>query len=235
MAALRAAYNHMYSCRLKKLRSFAFVFGLISLLPCVVPAELVWQQTSQSRSVDVRQAETVFHFRFRNTGTESVTILELKSSCGCYHPKLEKKEYAPGESGVLTVEAHLDGRKGHVNKHVEVIASNRPKKPYKLNIDIRIPQGYNLSTRRLLWSTGDKDSQTCTILNSSKIPIKLAGATSVSSGFGVELKEIRPGFEYELRVSPKNTSDQTRSIISITTEQFGDSPPRTYKVYAFVK
>lgn len=213
-----------------------FIRGLTFLLSIcgavgAAQAELVWQQTSQSRNVDVRQADTTFEFQFRNTGNELISILETKSSCSCFLPKLEKTEYAPGESGILKVEAHLNGREGRINKSIEVTTSDHPNKPHKLSIDVRIPQGYKLSSRRLLWKEGDKGSKTCTLTNPSKTPIKLASASSSSSAFEVELKEIRPGFEYRLHVLPRNGSSQVRAVITISTEQVGDSPPRTYKVY----
>ena len=43
-------------------------------------------------------------FKFTNTGDEVLKITEIKSTCGCTVPKLAKKEYAPGESGVIKVE-----------------------------------------------------------------------------------------------------------------------------------
>jgi hypothetical protein len=38
-------------------------------------------------------------FRFTNAGRRPVTITDLEPSCGCLQPRLEKRTYAPGESG----------------------------------------------------------------------------------------------------------------------------------------
>jgi hypothetical protein len=35
-------------------------------------------------------------YRFSNTGTYPVTIIEVQPSCGCTTVQLAKKEYAPG-------------------------------------------------------------------------------------------------------------------------------------------
>ena len=40
-------------------------------------------------------------FRFTNRGKQTVRIVEAKPSCGCLTPRLAKRQYAPGESGVL--------------------------------------------------------------------------------------------------------------------------------------
>ena len=38
-------------------------------------------------------------FRFTNAGDKTVKITGLRTSCGCLQPKLEKRDYAPGETG----------------------------------------------------------------------------------------------------------------------------------------
>ena len=42
-------------------------------------------------------------FRFRNDGTETVTIGEIERSCGCLSPRPLQKQLAPGEIGSLIV------------------------------------------------------------------------------------------------------------------------------------
>lgn len=44
-------------------------------------------------------AQVYGRFGFTNTSDHPVTIHELKPSCGCLNPRLEKRTYAPGESG----------------------------------------------------------------------------------------------------------------------------------------
>ena len=44
-------------------------------------------------------------FHFKNTGTDILRFVgKIKSTCGCTAPKLDKTEYAPGESGVIKVD-----------------------------------------------------------------------------------------------------------------------------------
>lgn len=42
-------------------------------------------------------------FIFQNRGDKPVRIKAVKPSCGCLTPRLEKQEYAPGESGFLAL------------------------------------------------------------------------------------------------------------------------------------
>ncbi len=43
------------------------------------------------------------YYRFRNVGDKTVTITDLKPSCGCLNPQLQKRVYAPGERGEFEI------------------------------------------------------------------------------------------------------------------------------------
>ena len=48
-------------------------------------------------------------YRFTNHGQQPVRIEELKPSCGCLQPRLEKRVYKPGESGMFFVRVETAG------------------------------------------------------------------------------------------------------------------------------
>jgi len=43
--------------------------------------------------------EVKVHYGFRNNGKQTVHVRELVPSCGCMQPKLEQRDYEPGQSG----------------------------------------------------------------------------------------------------------------------------------------
>jgi hypothetical protein len=45
-------------------------------------------------------------FEFVNRGTNAVEILDLRASCGCLTPRLEKRVFVPGEKGTLLLEVN---------------------------------------------------------------------------------------------------------------------------------
>lgn len=67
-------------------------------------------------------------FIFTNTGKSDLNIRALKPNCGCTVSKLEKYDYAPGESGTLHVDFDSTGRKGSQQKSI-VVFSNDPSAP----------------------------------------------------------------------------------------------------------
>lgn len=55
-------------------------------------------------------------FAFTNDGAESIKILEVRSTCGCLAPRVDKQEIAPGERGEVLVEVNtLSQPAGHHN------------------------------------------------------------------------------------------------------------------------
>ncbi len=67
-------------------------------------------------------------FVFRNEGKGTLVINNIRTTCGCTTPELEKKEYAPGESGQIVVYYDPHNRSGPQNGTV-TIESNDPDNP----------------------------------------------------------------------------------------------------------
>ncbi len=64
-------------------------------------------------------------FRFTNIGGEVLVVRDVKATCGCTTPRLDKREYAPGESGEITVVFDPPGT-GPQNKYITVVTNARP-------------------------------------------------------------------------------------------------------------
>jgi len=67
-------------------------------------------------------------FVFTNTGKSPLNIRAMKPNCGCTISKLEKFDFAPGESGAVKVDFDSTGRRGTQQKSI-VIFSNDPSAP----------------------------------------------------------------------------------------------------------
>ena len=66
-------------------------------------------------------------FRFTNFSDRPVKITELKTSCGCLKPHLEKREYAPGETGQFFV-------------HVSTAGEQPGPREYTITVDYEDPE-----------------------------------------------------------------------------------------------
>ena len=75
---------------------------------------------------DIWDHKKVTHeFTFTNTGKEVLTITDVKSSCGCTVPQLTKTQYAPGESGKITVIFNPENRSGQQHKVITVTTDSK--------------------------------------------------------------------------------------------------------------
>ncbi|MFC1738217.1 DUF1573 domain-containing protein [Planctomycetota bacterium] len=67
-------------------------------------------------------------FKFTNTGTGTLNITKVRTTCGCTAADLKKRKYAPGESGTLKITFSAPTRPGVISKRV-IVSSNDKKNP----------------------------------------------------------------------------------------------------------
>ncbi len=81
-------------------------------------------------------------FKFSNAGKSALKIESVQSTCGCTVPELAKKDYAPGESGVIDVTFRSPSVGGTVTKHLYVIsndpAMSRAELAIKATVEIKV-------------------------------------------------------------------------------------------------
>lgn len=88
---------------------------------------------------------SAFDFKFTNTGNAVLKIERFHAPCGCTIPELAKREYAPGESGVLKVRYNAPGSATTDKKPIYVY-TNDPKTPqYELTIKAQIEVNVSVS------------------------------------------------------------------------------------------
>ncbi len=66
-------------------------------------------------------------FKFKNTGTEPLTVLNAVGSCGCTIPTFSKEPIAPGKTGEIVVEYKPGSQEGSQSKSITVTANTEPK------------------------------------------------------------------------------------------------------------
>lgn len=86
--------------------------------------------------VDVESVEA--RFTFKNTGVDTLKILNKHATCGCTLADLPKMEYAPGESGEIVVTYNPRGKQGPQNQSI-TLTTNDPTEPrITLNIAAQV-------------------------------------------------------------------------------------------------
>src|SRR5438094_7582053 len=85
-----------------------WAFGLLLLLSGQAPvrADLHFTQSRIQRGTVRSGVPLAQRFDFVNRGRGAVTITDLRASCGCLAPRLEKRTYQPGETGAILLEVN---------------------------------------------------------------------------------------------------------------------------------
>ncbi len=90
----------------------------------------------------------VAEFKFTNTGDGLLKITEVERCCGVV-TRLDKTDYAPGESGVLKVEYQSSPKAGLDRKIVYVKSNDETSPRIALTIKVRIVSKVSYSPKRL--------------------------------------------------------------------------------------
>ena len=95
----------------------------------VAGAEIEFEKDTHDYGTIKQNANGVYEFKFKNTGTQPLMISNAKGSCGCTVPEWPREPIAPGESGVIKVKYDTK-RPGPFSKSV-TLQSNAVNEPTK--------------------------------------------------------------------------------------------------------
>jgi hypothetical protein len=212
---------------------FSLLLSLFLALPAF--AQLKWNTTEQSLKAKPGDHEIVATYRFTNTGTTPITIDTVKTSCGCTTAALAKYDYAPGESGQIVARMDISNRSGHQEKSILVTTKEKPKSPIVLRLVADIPEPVVMSPTFVMWALGEPATpKTIDIKVTEGFPVKLLKVDSDNPDIKVEVSEVHPGVEMEVKVTPKNTTRPESATLLVRTDYPADNP-QTYYAYARVK
>jgi len=80
-----------------------------------------WLETTHNfGAFDENMGRVSTVFRFVNTGTEPVSIISARASCGCTAPDYNRAPIAPGDTAGITVTYDPAGRPGRFSKYIAV-------------------------------------------------------------------------------------------------------------------
>jgi hypothetical protein len=118
--------------------------------PNAEPPRIYFEQTTIDLGPIAPGSSNKCEFKFQNKGKGVLEITDVGKSCGCTVTELEKKKYAPGETGTLKVTYNADHSPGVRTRHLYV-SSNDPVAP-RVELTIKaaiaekvIPEPDNLS------------------------------------------------------------------------------------------
>jgi len=142
-------------------------------------AALVFDRPSQTVPAKWSDKQVVAVYNFKNEGPEKVTITGMETSCGCTALTLDKKEYAPGEIGVIRLVFTVADKLGFQSK-TATLTTDLPSQPaIILAFVTTIPDPIATDPAVLIWEPNVSD------------PKPMSIAITLAPGF--PLKELKLG------------------------------------------
>lgn len=204
-----------------------------------VHAELTFKSKRADVSVAADAKEVTIPFYFQNKTKKPITIARMDTACSCLYSKVKDKKmtYQPGEKGEIEVRFELGKFSGEVNKSLLLwTTDDAAESPSSvLTSYITIPKLFVVTPVTTFWKLGEKTvTKTVRLKVTDKKPIKINKHSITSSNFSYELVTIRDGWEYELKITPKDTSKTGFGILKIKTDS-KISRYKTIMAYCCVK
>lgn len=191
-------------------------------------AGLAWEKERIELSPGIGESVIRTGYSFKNTGTEPVSVLAIKPSCGCVATNLEKFQYAPGESGTLkvTYDAEMDKDEPLQERTIKIVTSDEPEHPKVLQLSVHVREAVTVSPEGVVWPHGEPGKPREVVVKPG-VDIKSIHLvqTGENDNFAVDLKREGEGESYRMTITPKNTDAPSYAtlVFDVTSPSF----PRT--------
>jgi hypothetical protein len=196
-------------------------------------AQLKWDNPVQEfhRAPEDRFVET--RFTFRNAGAEPVTIRKVRTTCGCTSAAPDKKTYAPGETGDVTVKFKFGSRIGPQRKTATVITDS-DEQPAVLDLRVWVQEPLTLKPALVFWKVGDAAEVKEVRLTAAAAPIRVTSVTSSNPQVTASVKTLQEGKDYIVAIRPISTTQKETAELTVETDHPADAP-RLYRIHARIK
>jgi hypothetical protein len=172
----------------------------------------------------IKHGETAAHtFVFTNTGNAMLEIRDVQLSCGCTTVGAWDRQVAPGQTGRIPIQLATATLSGPVVRTISVSCNDplQPSTVLRISVTVWAPVEVTPSIVILQFTTESKNSETQTvrILNHLPEPLSVEEPRSTNAVFQAELRVVKPGQEFELRISaaPPPGGDDVAGVISVKT------------------
>jgi hypothetical protein len=203
------------------MRAVLIITGL--LLAAGVDAQLQFESTELELHGLPNDTMLSGAYQFTNIGETDITVKTVKTTCGCTTTWLDKKTYAPGESGEIL--ATLKVREGVNEKKIIVTTDEPSKKPTTLVIRGVIPRYVDIDPPYVKWNVGDTAKRKKVRLKFlTDNDINITSVTANRDSFEYELLTLEAGRRYDLLLTPKSTEKSSSTQFSFATDYPPDLP-----------
>ncbi len=189
----------------------------------------------------LKSGDTAKHdFIFTNTGTVALEITEVKPGCGCTTAGAWDKNVEPGKTGIIPLQFNSTGFGGQVGKSAFVTCNDPSRSNVILQISGTVWKPIDIMPQMAMFTPFSEaptnETKVLKITSNLEEPITLTNLQCTSPSFKVELKETKPGKEFDLQVTavPPFTNPTVFGTITLKTSST-NVPMLSVSAYAMVQ
>jgi len=162
-------------------------------------------------------------FKFKNVGDATLKFTKKPwAACGCTVVKLDKMEYAPGESGSITVHYRGELSPKRINKHITVF-TNDPKRPsirLAIKAEIQIQIVADPETLEFRLNENNAGARPITIRSRDGKSFSITGFESTGSTISAKIDSTKKAAKHtvKLNVDMEKLEKALNGNITINTD-----------------
>lgn len=150
-------------------------------------------------------AKVTHSFEFSNTGSSTLEITKVNTSCGCTTAGEWDRVLEPGQKGAIPIEFNSGSFSGNIMKTVTVLSNDPERSTVVLQIKGNIWTPIEITPRSVVfqYDSGSPTGETkvIKIRNNLDTPLVLSAPEWKQEAFKVELEELKPGKEFALNIT----------------------------------
>lgn len=160
-------------------------------------------------------------FTFTNRGTGELIIEKTHATCGCTVPQLDKKNYAPGESGTIKVRYHAQKSAGKVNKGIDVYTNEEKRNTQKLTLAgyVELTVTVEPATLQLSLKEENGGAKPITVRSTNNKPFSISEIRDYNKALSVGIDPAKKATEFTFTpvVDMEKLKAKPSGVISIKT------------------
>jgi hypothetical protein len=195
------------------------LFLAVTLMPLVASAAL----RLDGDHVDVKpkaEDETAsVTFTFKNDGDKPVRILHLESACSCLSASLDKAVYQPGEKGTGKADFKVGSFTGQQEKVITITTDDPQQQEWVVPFIVDVPVVVDIEPKMVQWWLNEAPTpKEMTVKMTGTNPMKIVNVTSTRENMKFAFKEVKPGREYVVTLTPTTTAEVMIGALKLETD-----------------
>jgi hypothetical protein len=181
-------------------------------------------------------AEVEHDYVVKNTGTATLTITGVRTSCGCTIAHFDK-EIRPGGEGKVALKVNLKGFQGKISK-TAAVSSNDPQNPeVTLKIDGTVVALIDVkpTSNVIFRGMADQTPETVLDLEATSVPFHISSTeTNLSGNISYKLETVEDGKQYRIRLLNQTKKGNYAGYIKLITD-LQQKPELFIRVSGFIE